>query len=68
MIATDADWLVYVPIDVTEWRRQELRRAGCSPALAHFLAVSAADLHVMLAAKAAGCSDRLMGKIFEGEE
>jgi hypothetical protein len=54
-----------VELEVISWRREQLEHAGIRPKVALALSVSAADLHVMLAAKAAGASDEQLRRIFE---
>lgn len=52
--------------DAIDWREEQLTYAGVGPAAALILANSIhQDLHVMIAAKEAGCSDALMIAIFE---
>lgn len=49
---------------VERWRRHELLDAGCSRYTANRLAASHEDLHAMVKAKLAGCSDDLLVDIF----
>lgn len=67
MIATDPE-IVYAPWTVDEWRRHELVAAGVAVSVAYALARTEADLHVMLTAKAQGCPDDLLARIFRGIE
>lgn len=55
---------VYEVLTVIEWRIDQLRRAGVQQPAAALLAECDADLHVILTAKAAGCDDHTLRRIF----
>lgn len=46
------------------WRRESLEKAGISPELAEVLATSTSDLHEMLDALSAGCSEETLCQIY----
>lgn len=49
---------------VTDWRLHELCAAGVGIAIAEKLAETENDLHKMIETKEAGCSDKLLLKIY----
>jgi hypothetical protein len=56
----------YEPTTPTDWRIEEMNRAGIHPSVSHLLAISpGADLHKMIEAHNAGCSDDLLLTIFQ---
>lgn len=66
MAAAEATALAELPehVRVEQWRWDCLTDALVGFDAAHVLSRSQADLHVILAAKAAGCSDGLLLEIF----
>lgn len=58
----------YTPLTPTEWRTQELQRAGINKQVSRILGITKSDLHKILEAHQAGCPDDLLLTIYDDTE